>query len=238
MANVNNKTRKNRRTNKLKSSYGVVVLPKGTRLYHAGIKKRCSLPEKPVIFMTLHPSEWSYEEFHISVVELQRDVTLLFMVKDIYRMRLYSSLNMYLENGTNLAKMDSNKIQCWIPFLKNETLDGWFSSIENKTAIEFAIMNDPTILKIIECLPITFNWTNSTYNRNMSLVPKNWGTRYPISSTILPVKFILNSRFKPQIEKYQEQIAEEDPNGTAFSILLKNAEIDYFDAPLETIKWC
>jgi hypothetical protein len=188
--------------------------------------------------MTLHPSEWYSEDYYITVVELQRDVSLLFMVNAIHKMRVFSSLNSYLQNETNLAKMVSNRIQCWLPFLRNEQLDGWFSSIENKTAIEFAIMNDPAILKIVECLPISFNWTNTNYNKNMELVPKKWGSKYPLSSHTLPVKFILNSRFKPQIERYQTQIAEEDPDGTAFSILLKNAEIDYFDAPLDTIKWC
>jgi hypothetical protein len=224
---------------KLKTSYGVVILPKGTILYHSSTNKLCTLPSKPVLFMTLHPSEWYSEESHISVVELQKEVSLLFMVKYIHKMRIISSLNNYLGNqNTNLAKMDYEKIKCWIPFLKKENLDGWFSSIENKTAIEFAILNDPANLKIMECLPITFNWNNSTYNNSMELVPKKWGSKYLISSLTNPVKFILNSRYKQQIEDYHKQIKEEDPEGTAFSVLLKNAEITYIDAPLEIIKWC
>lgn len=223
----------------IKTSYGTVILPKGTRLYHSSITKLCELPNKPVLFMTLHPSEWYAEDSHISIIELQRDVTLLFMVKYIHRMRLYSSLNNYLENeNSNLAKMNYEKIKCWLPFLKKENLDGWFSSIENKTAIEFAVLNDPSILKIVECLPITFNWVNSSYNNNMEIIPKQWGNKYLISSLKLPIKFVLNSRFKSQIEAYEKQVAEEDPYGTAFSVLLKNAEIKYINAPLETIKWC
>lgn len=231
------KTRKRQHGGKLKSSYGVVVLPKGTRLYHASINKLCALPQKPVLFMTLHPSEWYTDDSHISVIELQREVTLLFMVKMIHRMKVISSLNSYLENGaSNLAKMDYEKIKCWLPFLKKEKLDGWFSSIENKTAVEFAVLNDPSILKIIECLPITFNWSNTTYNNTNELVPKNWGTTYKV--TTAPIRFVLNSRYKPQIEEYEKQVEKEDPMGTAFSVLLKTARIEYFDAPLETIKWC
>jgi len=222
----------------LKTSYGTVILPKGTRLYHASVNKLCSLPQKPVLFMTLHPSEWYSEDSHISVVELQRDVSLLFMVKQIHRMRIYSSLNNYLNKNNNLAKMNYEKIKCWIPFLEKENLDGWFSSIENKTAIEFAIINDPSTLKIIDCMPINFNWTNTNYNDNLQLIPKNWGTKYKISSASLPIKLILNSRFKQQIEDYQKQVLEEDPYGTAFSVLLKNADISYFDAPIEKISWC
>jgi hypothetical protein len=223
----------------IKTSYGIVKLPKGTRLYHASTNKLCTLPPKPVIFMTLHPSEWYAEDSHISVIELQRDVSLLFMVKQIHRMRVYSSLNNYLGNqNTNLAKMSYERIKCWIPYLEKEALDGWFSSIENKTAIEFAILNDPSILKLVECAPIAFNWTNANYNNDMKLVPKKWGNIYTISSLTKPIQMILNSRFKPQIEAYLAQVAEEDPDGTAFSILLKNANITYIDAPLEEIKWC
>ncbi len=72
----------------------------------------------------------------------------------------------------------------------------------------------------------------------MKLVPKKWGNTYAISSLTNPIQLVLNSRFKSQIEAYQAQIAEEDPDGTAFSILLKNANISYIDAPLEEIKWC
>jgi hypothetical protein len=234
-----NKTRKAMRGGSLKTSYGVVILPKGTRLYHLSTNKLCSLPQKPVLFMTLHPSEWYIEDSHISVVELQREVSLLFMVKYINRLRIYSSLNNYLGNqNTNLAKMNYENIKCWLPFLKKENLDGWFSSIENKTAIEFAILNDPSVLKIIECLPIKFNWNNTSYNSNMELVPKKWGSKYPISSLTDPIKMIINSRFKEQIENYQIQIKEQDPDGTAFAVLLKNAEITYIDAHLDTIKWC
>jgi hypothetical protein len=223
----------------IKTSYGVVHIPKGTRLYHASIHKLCTLPQKPVLFMTLHPSEWYAEDSHISVIELQRDVSLLFMVKQIHRMRVYSSLNNYLGNqNTNLAKMSYERIKCWLPYLEKEGLDGWFTSIENKTAIEFAILNDPSILNLVDCTPIQFNWTNANYNTNMKLVPKKWGNIYTISSLTKPIQLILNIRFKPQIEAYQEQIAEEDPEGTAFSILLKNANIQYVDAPLEEIKWC
>lgn len=227
-----NKTRKRQHGGKLRTSYGYVVLPKGTRLYHSSANKLCELPSKPVLFMTLHPSEWYSEDSHISVVELQEEVSLLFMVDSIHRMKIYSSLNSYLENGaSNLAKMNYERIKCWLPFLKKERLDGWFSSIENKGSVEFAILNNPSILKIVECLPIRFNWANSTYNKM-----KNWGTTYEITKA--PIRFVLNSRYKPQIEEYEIQVASFDPEGTAFSVLLKTARVEYFEAPLEIIKWC
>jgi len=235
------KTRKTEKTEKtekrphpLKLSYGVVILPKGTRLYHTNIGKACSY--KPVLFSTLHPSEWYMENAYVSIIELQRDISLLFMVKMIYKLRVISAFNDYLGiPNSNLIKQNYNKIK--EDHLEKEQLDGWFSSIENKTTVEFAIINTPSVLKIIDCVPIRFNWNNSSYANDMTLIPKKWGTEYPISSVEIPIKCILNSRFKPMIEEYQKQISEEDPRGTAFSILLENADISYFDAPLEKIQW-
>lgn len=221
----------------LKESYGVVILPKGTRLYHASSSPLCSLPKKPMIFMTLHPSEWYMEDSFISVIELQREVTLLFMIKRIHNLRVFSSLNEFLsEKNSNLAKMNC-KIRAWLPHLQKEHLDGWFSSVENKTAVEFAIRNDPEMLSVIHCLPIQYNWTNSTYTNTMDYIPKNWGKMYPISSKTLPIRFHVNIRYKSQIEEYIRKDEAEDPKGTAFAVLLENAEISYFDSPLESIRW-
>lgn len=219
----------------LATNYGVVILPKGTRLYHVSSTNLCDLPQKPMLFMTYHPSEWYSEDTHVSVIEVQKDVKLLFMISQINNLRIFSSLNQLLEyTNTNLAKMNPEKIKEWIPFLQKEGFDGWLSSIENKTAIEIAIRIDPTILKIVECSPIEFNWKNTNYI-NTELVPKNWGTKYPLFSG--PFALILNKKFKSQIEKYQKQIANEDPRGTAFSIFLENAVITYIDVPIQTISW-
>ncbi len=237
------KTRKHKRTythygGSLQSSYGVLTLQKGTRLYHASTNSLCALPNKPVLFLTLHPSEWYMEDSHISVIELQRDVNLLFMVKLIHNMRVYSALNDFLgQKNSNLAKMDYETIKKWLPNLRKESLDGWFSSIENKTAVEFAILNNPSILKLVNCVPIQFNWNNSTYTNTMNFVPKNWGTKYPISTQSLPISLRLNGRYKSQIEQYIDRVMEEDPSSTAFSVLLQNAKISYFDAPQEMFSW-
>jgi len=237
---VKRRTTRKRRPKLLRSSYGVVILPKGTKLYHISFDKLCTLSDKsdrPLLFTTLHPSEWYMEDTHVSVIELQRDVTLLFMVKMIHKLRVISALNDYLGVPcSNLLKQNCNKIKKWMPFLQKENLDGWFSSIENRSAVEFAIINNPYVLKIIDCIPIRFNWNNSSLRSDFTVVPKQWGTTYPISSLKIPLKFILNSRFKPMIDTYKKEIME-DPGSTAFSIILENADISYFDAPVNSILW-
>jgi hypothetical protein len=226
------KTRKIRHA--LSKSYGRVILPKGTILYHASTNELCVLPMKPVLFTTLHPSEWYYENAYISVLELQKDIELLFMVKLIIGFRVISALNDYLDKeNSNLAKMDYRRIEQWLPYMKKERFDGWFSSIENKTAIEIAIINDSSLIKIVNCEPLIYNWTNSTYNNN-TLIQKKWGSKYPINQT---AKFKIHTRFKPQIENYLRKIKEEDPQSTALSKLLQNSIIEYVDAPIYSVKW-
>ncbi len=221
----------------LRTSYGSIKLQKGSILYHYSNKPLYEISnEIPFLYMTLHPSEWFSNHGYITTIELERDVTLLFMVKQIHKLRVYSSLNNYLGvPNSNLMKRDSNMIKCWIPYLVKENLDGWFSSIENKLAVEFVILSDPSVLKIMKTEPIRVTWYNANYNSNMELIPKNWGTTYAISFFSI---LILNSRFKEQIDSYLQQIKEEDPDGTIFSILLQRSIIYYIDAPLEEIKWC
>lgn len=227
----------------LLSSYGSVTLPKGIKLYHACANKLCTLPTKPVLFLTLHPSEWYTEDAHIAVIELQRDVKLLFMIKDIIQMRILSSLNDFLPKpNSNLAKMNYENVKKWLPHLQNEGLDGWMSSIENKTAIEFAVINDPSVLKIVDCLPIQYNWSNSTINydneNKYTLKPKNWGIVYPLYSRIYPIQLNIHERFRNKINEYKKKVQIEDPLGTAFSVLLENASITYFDGDVDdSIRW-
>ena len=221
----------------LHDQYGVVILPKGFRLYHVSSTNICSLPPTPFIFTTLHPSDWYCEDCFVSTIELLREVTLFFMIGRIYKLKLQSALHNLLDTPRiNMIKMNKQKIKEWIPFLEKENLDGWFSSIESKTSIDFVLRNDNSIFKLVNCAPITFNWINSYYKDN-SLISKSWGEEYPISTFTHPVRFILHSRFKTQIELDREQIEKEDPYGTTFYILLNNARIDYIDIPLQKISW-
>ena len=227
----------------LKTSYGTVYLQKGTILYHTSDKSKFTLsPDYPFLFTTLHPSEWTLNSrTYITTVKLKRHISLLFMVEQINDLKIFSALNTFLETNNSVsAKKKRNNIKCWIPYLQKEQLDGWFSSIENKTTVEFAILNDPSILKIIKTEPYNINsWSNTVYNSNNNITAlKKWGEKYIISTIIKPVIFVINSRFKSQIYAYLLKIKKENPNGTAFSVMLENAIIHFFNGPLKKIKWC
>jgi hypothetical protein len=238
----------------MRSSYGEVILKKGTRLYHASADPLETLPNRPLLFTTLHPSDY-YVGRYISVIELLRDVSLFFMVREIKQFIILSSLHQHIapnintnnnakyltqnqrNTKRNLKKQDYNNIRMWLPYLQAEQFDGWFSSIENRTAIEFAIVNDPSILKFVECSPIVFNWNimyNSPNNVNYETY---WGTSYPISTITLPAILILNKRYRAQINKYMSVVKKTTAYGTPFSCLIENATIYYVDVLIQPIHW-
>jgi hypothetical protein len=222
----------------MRASYGELVLRKGTRLYHTSGTRMCERPEKPMLFLTFHPSEWyRNSEDYVSVIELQQDVSLFFMVQGIRHLRIFSALNTLMNKpGHNLMKMQNDNLTCYKTFLDRERFDGWFSTIEGKTAVEVALVNNPAVYKLVECTPIQWNWINSQIDNNGNPVPKVWGNAYPIG--VHPARLTLNMVFKPQVEAYIAEIKKEDPGGTAFSRILETAEIRYVDAPVRSIRWC
>lgn len=95
--------------------------------------------------------------------------------------------------------------------------DGWFTSINNRSSVVFAVRT--SALRLVESLPIRYDWTNLSQKK-----PKNWGTTYEITKA--PIRFVLESRFKPQMEEFQK---EEDNDSALLVILLSEiASIEYF----------
>lgn len=185
--------------------------------------------------MTFHPSEWIFNnDVHISVVEIQRDAELFFMVEAIRRGRIFSALR-YLLSGAhsnNLLKTNNALVNTWMPKLNEAGFDGWFTSIENKGEVEVAIKNEPGLLKLVECGPVQRDWINAPLGPGETILPKIWGTRYPLKPGRRPIRFYLNRRFESMIEEYKSRAEEEGLGGTAFSILLGFANVSYFDAPV------
>ncbi len=157
------------------------------------------------------------------------------MINEIRNVRVYSSLNLLC--GNNLAKTNCDNLSKFVEYLKYENFDGWMSSIENGTAVEVALINDPALFTIKSVEPLEFNWKNANYNNSGELVPKNWGSKYTISSKTYPILLDVHIRFKTRIEKYVETIARNEPFGTALSIILDNAYIKYHDGNIHNIKW-
>jgi hypothetical protein len=222
----------------LKTTYGQVILKKGTILYHTSQEKFNPNPGKPMLFLTFHPSEWdAFGDMYITRVELLKDVSLLFMIGGFHNMRVLPLLDTLINKpGANLEKQNDNNLRCYVKKLKSDNFDGWLSSIEGKAAVEVALNNDLSVFKCHESEPIRHNWTNGNYINDM-FIPKKWGEKYTISTRKFPAIFIINSLYKPQIEIYIYNGIRNYPNEYALQVVLENADITYFDNPIVDLKW-
>lgn len=229
-------TRKSKRkSSQLFETYGKLLLKKGTILYHTNSKPFVVRKDKPMLFLSLHPSEWhNSNESYVASIELKRDITLLFMIQEIRNVRVFSALNLF--SGNNMSKTQNDSLNVYVNKLNEEGFDGWFSSIENGSSVEVAIVNDPSIYSVRCCDRLEFNWKNTNYNNN-GLVPKQWGSKYPISSQTIPIELDIHERFRDKIDKYIEMMHRNEPYGTAFSILLDNAHIKYHSGKIHNVKW-
>ena len=127
----------------LKSTYGSLIIKKDTILYHATDEEFTYKSEKKLLYTTFHPSEWiGYDSEYIVRILLKRDIEVLFFITGFRKHYVLS----------NQAEKKS------IAFLKN--LDSWLASIENRSHVEVAILNDPAIFEAISFEPLRKNWRN------------------------------------------------------------------------------
>ena len=154
----------------LKNVYGEVIIPKDSILYHTTDIEYNSNKKTPFLFCSFHPSEWWNLNEIVLRVQLKRNVRLLFMIKDFRKAHINSSLNELSNNSDYLSKLKNMR-----KYLLKEDFDGWFSSIENRTTIEVALINKLDTYEIIskESLLNNFsNLLNRNYRNNLLHRPK------------------------------------------------------------------
>lgn len=227
------KTRKLQKLGQLRSSYGEMLLKKGTILYHCSDFPNPDISYKPMIFLTFHPSDWSAK--YVTFVSLKKDISLFFMVSAINNLRVYSLLDKLIgQNDTNLVKQYDDNLKCFIPYLQAEKFDGWFSTIENKTDVEVALINSTDNYEFIHSERLLRNWVNGSYVEERRFIPKRWGNRYERCKT---TTLTINKRFKPMIESYVKNIDEKCPDEFTLDLILKNSKIKYINAEEQKIIW-
>jgi hypothetical protein len=199
----------------LKSTYGSLIIKKDTILYHLTDEEFLYKPEKKLLYTILHPSEWiGYDSEYIVRIRLKRDIEVLFFISEFRKHYV-------------LSNQDEKKSAEFLEKLQKENLDGWLSSIENRSHVEVAIINDPTIFEVISFEPLRKNWRNGNC---LGGIPecKNWGTLYPISSRTIPIVLHLNEKYKRLIEEYiQYGLESKYPFEYAFQVILENAYKKY-----------
>lgn len=227
---------------KARDIYGTMTIPKDSILYHTSNTEFKSNTTKPMLFLTFHPSDW-YGDY-VTKIKLKRDITLLFMVYPgkIRGAILHPLLNTLINKpGHNLNKQKDSNLKCYVKELQKEGLDGWFSTIEGKTPIEVAILNDSDTYDIIDSEEYNDGMINgyTKINENTGntiIVPTNWGEKYPISTILYPVRITVNSKYKSVFEALQKFT---DEGGILFpiQIMLNNAIIQYFDKDIPKLSW-
>jgi len=197
----------------LKSAYCSLIIKKDTILYHLTDEKFIYKPEKKLLYTIFHPSEWvGYDSEYIARIKLKRDIEVLFFIRGFRKHYV-------------LSNQEEKKSPAFLEKLVEENLDGWLASIENRSHVEVAIMNDPSIFEVISFEPLRKNWRNGNC---LGGIPecKNWGTLYPISSRLIPVVFQLNEKYRRLIEEYiQYGIDSKYPFEYVLQIILENGII-------------
>ena len=224
----------------LKNVYGEVIIPKDSILYHTTDIEYNSNKKTPFLFCSFHPSEWWNLNEIVLRVQLKRDVRLLFMIKDFRKAHINSSLNELSNNGDYLSKLKNMRKYCFREYLLKEDFDGWFSSIENRTAIEVALLNKKNTYEIISKVSLLNNFSNllNRNNRNNLLANKKWGDLYKISSIDYPLIFNINERYKEKIKEYINYCLNFGfINDFVFQVILENVIINYHKYNYEKISW-
>jgi hypothetical protein len=220
----------------LRSVYGEVILKKGTVLYHTSDVPFRQTDQKPFLFLTFHPADWDADRNnYVTKIILEKDVSLLFMVGGINRVRILPLLDTLIgEPGNNLKKLFLPNLVCYGRYLLKDNFDGWFSTIEGKTTIEVGLLNLFDLYTYEPSVKIAARDWNDGQNYNSNRI---WGQRFPISPIRLPATFNINLRYKQEIEDYLRYTNSTSPNEYTFQVILNNAIIKYINQPFKNIFW-
>ena len=89
----------------LRDIYGEMIIQEGCILYHTSDNLFEYNNKKPMLFCTFHPSEYTGDNKYLHFVRIKKDISLLFMVDNINRIKIYSALENLIDHpNKNLAK--------------------------------------------------------------------------------------------------------------------------------------
>jgi hypothetical protein len=185
-----------------------------------------------MLFLTFHPADWikDYDSDYVTRIMLNNDVSLFFMIEFIKGLRIFSLLNSLLgKEGRNMEKQNDKNLRCYIKYLDKDNFKGWFNSIEGKSTVEVALINNPSYYTILDSSVIQRRWNFSGNYKNDMYIPRNLGTIYPISTEKMPVKLILNKVYKDMIDTFLKYEPKYESRETIFQVVMSNAVIIYID---------
>lgn len=214
----------------LRNTYGEMIIKKGTVLYHSSDRIFTQNLDKPMLFLTFHPSEYIKKTKYVTSILLNKDISLLFMIIGIrHDVDIKSALGRLIQQSGGRhrwRKLDKN-LSFYKSYLEKENFNGWFSSIDDDFETEIALINNQDAFSVISSEEIMWDWERPHRTSNGLM---DWGSLYTIS--IIPINLNVSIRYKAMLEKYMENI-DKDIFGVAFLVVLKNAIVTYYDSVLE-----
>lgn len=210
----------------LRQKYGEMIVKKESILYHTSDELFEYNRIKPMLFCTFHPSDYSGDNNkYVHIIKMKKDISLYFMIDNIGKTHIFSSLEVLINHPKkNLAKTEDK--------LHIENFDGWFSSIENKSHVEVALLNNKNIYELIGTKELKKNWNNGSYNsdNNNIIILKKWGKTYKISSIETPIILNINKKYEEMIKRYIDyEIKSGFMSEYTFQVILHNAIINYHE---------
>lgn len=227
----------------MRKSYGEMIIPKNTILYHTSEEKfeYKNMNEKAMLFCVFHPSELNYRDEFVTFIKLKKDISLLFMIEGCKNCKILSSLLLFTNHlSFNLAKRNNNQLLSYVDELKKEDFSGWFSSIDDRAAVEVALINDLSIFEAIKTDELKPYWKRGHYSYiTESIILKDWRLhKYIFSNIENPVYLNIHIKFKNIIEEYKKnEINSGHLREYAFQVLLDHAIITYHEGDFEKIEW-
>lgn len=216
-------------------NYGIMILKKGTILYHTSFEKNLfNMNEKKFfyLFCSFHPSEYGINCTYVHFVKLKKDIKLFFMIDNIRNKNFIilnsSFINFFETSKVNLSSINKNKQLQFINILKKKRFNGWFSSINNSSInVEIALFNDISLYEFIKTNELVHDWNN--WNGETKYL--NTGNTYKISTIDIPIILIINEKYKEIINKLLIKIFVNNQLSpkTIFDIIMHNAIILYFN---------
>ena len=160
------------------------------------------------------------------------------MIDGINKKHIFLALNTFINHpNANLSKRHNSQLRIYSEKLNEEEFDGWFCSIENKTGVEVAFLNNNNIFEPLKTEILKQNWNNGNIKNN-KISLKNWGSKYSICTIIFNAILNINEKYKDIIDEYiQYGLKSNLPFEHFFQILLQNAIINYHKYPYTEIKW-
>jgi len=207
----------------LENIFGYLHIPENTLLYHTTNDVNFKLnKEKPFLFTTLHPIDWGNK--YIVKIKLLRNIKVLFMIDKIEcNKNIISGLPILINNNSynsDLNKQKDTNLIIYKKYLEIEKLDGWFSSIENGSTVEVALLNNNffEISNICEYIYIPYIREKNIDNcfepdpifdcdlNNKIKTNICFGEKYELSFVKNKINFYLNHKYKKYVDDIKRKI--------------------------------